>query len=135
MEKRKEGKAAAAYLRSAPLGLVGVLLFFALLLAATALSETQNKVMELKTPLAKAFLFAGAFASGMLAGNRAEEGRLLHALSAELPLLLVLAFCALAFAGETRFASVAVDLTLLLFGAFAGTALSGKRRVQRRGKK
>lgn len=134
MNKRKESNA-AVYLRSVSLGAVGVVLFFALVLAAAGLGETETRIMEWKTPLTKAFLFIGAAACGMLAGRRAERGRLLHAFLSELPLLTALAVCVLSSASEPRFSSIAVDLLLLLFGAFAGTLLCGNRRIQRRGKR
>ena len=134
MEKQTNAKGQGRYLRSVLFGVAGAVLFFGLLLLAAALSDTRSEIMALKRPIVKACLLLSAFVSGALAGGRAEQERLPHALIAQCALLPVLLISAAVKHSEIQMLSFFIDVLLMLFGAFAGTILMKKRRHKRRGK-
>ena len=135
MGKQTGKYAGGSYLSAALTGTAGALLFFGLLLLAAGISEGRPVILTHGDLTAKACLFLSALLCGLIAGRRAGQRRLLHALTAEGVILTVLMLCALGCENHIRFTSVLVDLLLLLFGAFAGTAQRRGRRVKQRGKR
>lgn len=123
------------YLRSLLFGVMGAVLFLGLLLTAAILSGKRSEIMELRRPIVKACLLLSAFISGAMAGGRAEQGKLPHALISEGFLFLLLAVTAVVNNSEVPVLSFLIDVMLMLFGAFAGTQLKNKRKNIRRGKR
>ena len=71
----------------------------------------------------------------MIAGGRAGQRKLLHAMAAEGVLFAVLLLCAFGCGKTPTLPSLLIDLAVLLFGAFAGTLRREKGRVKRRVKR
>ncbi len=135
MEKQTYAKGQGRYLRAALFGVVGVALFFGMLLFTAVLSDTRSEIMEMKRPIVKACLLLSAFVNGTLAGSKTEQQKLPHALIAEGALLLVLLISAAIKNTEIQIPSLIIDVLLMLFGAFAGTILKRKPGNIRRGKR
>ena len=135
MRKRTECKACGGYWNDVIAGAVGTALFFGLLFLGAIISESRQEIMSAGAWTARACLLLGALLCGMIAGGRAGQRKLLHAMAAEGVLFAVLLLCAFGCGKTPTLPSLLIDLAVLLFGAFAGTLRREKGRVKRRVKR
>ena len=135
MEKQTGRKLGGSYLSAVMIGTACAVLFCLMLLLAAMVSESKPTILTHGAWTAKVCLLIIALLCGVLAGRRAGQRMLLHALTAEGVLLAFLTLCVIGCGNEIRFASVLIDLLFLLFGAFAGTEQGRRGRIKRRGKR
>jgi hypothetical protein len=135
MRKRTECKACGGYWNDVIAGAVGTALFLGLLFLGAIISESRQEIMSAGAWTARVCLLLGALLCGMVAGGRAGQRKLLHAMAAEGVLFAVLLLCAFGCGKTPTLPSLLIDLAVLLFGAFAGTLRREKGRVKRRVKR
>lgn len=135
MRKRTVCNSCGGYLYDVLAGAVGTALFLGLLFLGAVFSESRQEIMSAGAWAARACLLFGALLCGMLAGGRAGQRKLLHALAAEGVLFVVLLLCAFGCGKTPSLPSLLIDLAVLLFGAFAGTFRRQKGRAKRRVKR
>ena len=120
------------YGRSMMVGLLGCLLFLAILFAMAILSDAEKRIISNCAWAAKGGLLVCAILCGVAAGAGAQRDRFLRTLTGEGALLLTL-ICVAVWKGELRFASFLTDIGFLVFGAFAGSLRKGRTAGKRRG--
>ena len=95
MRKSTVCKACGGYWNDVLAGGVGTVLFLGLLFLGAVFSESRQEIISAGAWTARVCLLLGALLCGMLAGGRAGQRKLLHALAAGGVLLVVLLLQAL----------------------------------------
>ncbi len=98
-------------------------------LAALAIAFGKYGALSSYQPLlARGLLLLSALLAGVLGCRRIGKGRLAHACAGELFLFLLCAVSCAVNGGKTSGAALALNLFLLLIGAFAGAIMKRKGR-------
>ena len=134
MKRRsREGRGYHGYGIWISCGLLGSLVFFALLFTAAFLSDSYSILFTNKAWTARTCLAFGSLVSGWTAAKNASQKRLLNACAGEGVLLLIVFVCVLMFQSEANLISCVLDIGIMFFGAFAGSLFGTARKKLQKG--
>ena len=124
-----------AYKRWILCGLLGALVFFALILTLSIICGRWTSVFSYKIYTVRFCLFLSALLCSYISARTATRKRFLNALAGEGILYLVISACAFAFFDGSGLFPFFIDVGIMFFGAFAGTIIGTVRKKQRSGKR
>ena len=135
MKTGKEESVGRTCLRSAAAGCFSVPVLFLILMIAAVLGGRLSEIFVYKALTSKICLGISSVICGALAARKEGSRRLAHAMAGECVLFLAVLLCGIVTGFHDARSSLPIDAAIVLFGGFAGTLLTLRPKIKRRGKR